>query len=129
MDEEKVADWIERIHERYSSAIKYNDENSLSNVLIIAYLSSIDFYYNPIREFPSGIGFTDFVYIPRKEYIGRFPALIVELKWNKCAKSAIDQIKEKKYPESIKEYTDNILLVGISYDKKTKKHECIIEKL
>lgn len=129
MDGQKVADGIEKIHERYASSIKYNDENSLSSVLTIAYLSSIDFYYNPIREFPTGIGFTDFVYIPRKEYAGRFPLLIVELKWNKDAKSALNQIKEKKYPESIKEYTDNILLVGISYDKKTKKHECVIEKL
>lgn len=57
------------------------------------------------------------------------PALVVELKWNKDSESAIDQIKEKRYPDSIKEYTDNILLVGINYDKKTKKHECSIEKL
>lgn len=95
MDEQKVADGIEKIHERYASFIKYNDENSLSSVVTIAYLSSIDFYYNPIREFPAGIGFTDFGYIPRKEYTGRFPALIVELKWNKDVKSALNQIKKR----------------------------------
>ena len=89
----------------------------------------MDHYFKPIREFPSGKGFADFVYIPRRECAEEYPALVVELKWNKNAESAIDQIRQKRYPDSLKEYTDNILLVGISYDKKTKKHECIIEKL
>ncbi len=128
-DGEKVAEEIEKIHERYSSVLKYNNENSLANVLTIAYLASMDAYFNPIRELPSGKGFADVVYIPRKESAGDYPALVIELKWNKDSESAIDQIREKKYPDSIKDYTDNILLVGISYDKKTKKHECIIEKL
>ena len=129
MDGTAVAEGMEKVHERYASAVRYNDENSLSSVLVIAYLSSFDYYYNPIREFPSGKGFVDFVYIPRKEYVEQYPALVVELKWNNDAVSAIDQIRERNYPDSIKEYTDNILLVGINYDKKTKKHECIIEKL
>ena len=125
----KVAEDIEKIHNDYVSSIKYNDENSLSGVLTIAYLASMDYYFKPIREFPSGKGFADFVYIPRKECAEEYPALVVELKWNNDAESAIDQIKAKNYPSSIKDYTDNILLVGISYDKKSGKHECIIEKL
>ncbi len=129
MDGDTVAEGVERVHEKYVSSVKYNDENSLSSVLVVAYFSSIDYYYNPIREFPSGMGFVDFVYIPRKENEGEYPALVVELKWNKDKESAIDQIKAKNYPESIKEYTENILLVGINYDKKTKTHECIIEKI
>ncbi len=129
MDGNAVAEGIEKVHEKYVSSVKYNDENALSSVLVVAYLGSIDYYYNPIREFPSGRGFVDFVYIPRKENLAEYPALVVELKWNKDAESAIDQIRDKKYPDSIKEYTDNILLVGINYDKKTKKHECRIEKL
>ena len=129
MDGNAVAEGIEKVHEKYVSNIKYNDENSLSSVLVVAYLGAIDYYYNPIREFPSGKGFVDFVYIPRKENTAEYPALVVELKWNKDAESAIDQIRDKKYPDSIKEYTDNILLVGINYDKKTKKHECRIERL
>ena len=128
-DGEKVAEDIEKIHNDYVSSIKYNDENSLSGVLTIAYLASMDHYFKPIREFPSGKGFADFVYIPRRECAEEYPALVVELKWNKDAESAIDQIRQKKYPESIKDYTNNILLVGISYDKKSGKHECIIEKL
>lgn len=57
-----------------------------------------------------------------------YPALVVELKWNKSAKSALQQIKDRKYPASIEQYTGDILLVGINYDKKTKKHECVIEQ-
>nr|WP_295307716.1 AAA family ATPase [uncultured Blautia sp.] len=127
MDEEAIADTIEKIHTQYASAIQYNDENSLSSVLTIAYLSSMQYYFKPVREFPTGRGFADFVYIPKPEYKADYPALVVELKWNKNAKTALQQIYEKKYPESIAEYTGEILLVGINYDKKTKKHECVIE--
>ena len=128
MDEEAIADTIEKIHTQYASAIQYNDENSLSSVLTIAYLSSMQYYFKPVREFPTGRGFADFVYIPKPEYKADYPALVVELKWNKNAKTALQQIYEKKYPESIAEYTGDILLVGINYDKKTKKHECVIEE-
>ena len=62
-----------------------------------------------------------------QENISSYPALVVELKWNKSAKTALQQIKERKYPESIKQYTGDILLVGVNYDKKTKKHLCLIE--
>ena len=128
MDEEAIADTIEKIHTQYTSAIQYTDENSLSSVLTIAYLSSMQYYFKPVREFPTGRGFADFVYIPKPEYKADYPALVVELKWNKNAKTALQQIYEKKYPESIAEYTGDILLVGINYDKKTKKHECVIEE-
>lgn len=77
---------------------------------------------------PTGRGFADFVFIPKPEYIHDYPALIVELKWNQDVRTAIHQIKEKRYPESISRYTGEILLVGISYDKKTKGHTCMIEK-
>ena len=57
------------------------------------------------------------------------PAAIIELKWNKNAQTALNQIKEKKYFEFVRQYTGEILLVGINYDKKTKKHQCMIEKV
>ena len=78
------------------------------------------------REYPSGKGFADLVLIPRKHIDS--PAIIIELKYNKTAQGAIDQIKRKEYPEQVKAYTDNILLVGINYDKETKQHTCIIER-
>ena len=127
MDKEAVEEGIEKIHTEYVSNIQYNNENSLSSVLAIAYLSSMEYYFKPVRELPTGRGFADFVFIPKPEYVSSYPALVVELKWNKNAETALQQIKEKKYPESIKQYTGDILLVGINYDKKTKKHQCLIE--
>lgn len=127
-DSEVVADGIEKIHMEYASSIEYNDENSLSSVLTIGYLSSMKYYFKPVRELPTGRGFADFVYLPKPEYINEYPALLVELKWNKNAFTAIEQIKERRYPETLLNYTGNILLVGINYDKKSKKHECVIEE-
>ena len=53
---------------------------------------------------------------------------MVELKWNKHAETALEHIKAKKYPESVLNYTGNILLVGINYDKGNKEHRCLIEQ-
>lgn len=127
-EEALVADYIEQIHMEYASAIQYHNENSLSSVLTIAYLSAMKYYFKPIRELPTGRGFSDFVFIPKEEYRVDYPALVVELKWNKSAHTALQQIKDKKYPESLLQYTGNILLVGINYDKKSKAHECVIEE-
>lgn len=128
MNSEEVAAGIEKIHTEYTSSIQYNNENSLSSVLDIAYLSTIQYYFKPIRELPTGRGFADFVFIPKPEYKQYYPALVVELKWNKNAQTALKQIKDKKYPDSILYYTGEILLVEISYVSKTKEHHCIIEK-
>lgn len=128
MDTESVASGIEKIHTEYASMIQYNNENSLSSVLAIAYLSAIQYYFKPVREFPTGRGFADFVFLPKPEYIHDYPALLVELKWNQNAQTAMKQIKEKRYPMSVEKYTGEILLVAINYDKKTKEHQCMIEK-
>lgn len=128
MENDIVAKMIGQIHDEYASGIQYNNENSLSSVLTIAYLGAMNYYFKPVRELPTGRGFADFVYIPKPEFAIDYPAMVVELKWNKTAKTAINQIREKQYMKSIEQYTGNILLVGISYDKKTKKHQCIIEE-
>ena len=128
MDADTVARSIEKIHNEYASAIQYNNENSLSSILSIGYLSTMRYYFKPIREFPAGRDFADFVYPPKPEYSRDYPALVVELKWNQNAQTAIRQIKNRQYPETVANYTDNILLVGISYDKKQKTHNCVIEK-
>ena len=128
MNEKGVAAEIEKIHSDYTSVIQYNDENSLSSVLTIAYLSSMAYYFKPVRELPTGRGFADFVYIPKPEYIDDYPALVIELKWNKKAVTALQQIKDRKYPNSITAYTGDILLVGINYDKESKAHQCLIER-
>ena len=127
---ERVAELIELAHDTYTSVLKYNDENSLSCVLTMAYFTAPG-YYNIIREMPAGKGFADFVFIPRAN-AGFRPAMVVELKYNKSADTAIKQIKEKRYHGALSGYSDKILLVGISYDadgKDKKHHTCVIEEV
>lgn len=128
MDGESVAESIEKIHMEYASTIQYHNENSLSSVLAITYLSAMQYYFKPVRELPTGRGFADFVFLPKPEYVNEYPALVVELKWNKSAQTALQQIKDRKYPVSMENYAGEMLLVGINYDKKTKEHQCMIEK-
>ena len=77
-------------------------------------------------ELPTGKGFADVVYLPKRNV--NVPALIVELKWDKSANGAIAQIKKNAYVSWIEGYTGDILLIGINYSKKDKKHTCVIEK-
>lgn len=121
----KVGEMIDQIHSENTSILTYNDENSLSCVISLAYYNAIN-EYTKIRELPTGKGFADIVYIPRK--CSNKPAMVVELKYNQSAEGAIAQIKEKRYVESLKEYHGNLLLVGINYDRDTKKHSCVIER-
>ena len=121
-DEEAVARYIEEAHLN-TSILTYNNENALAYTLSLAYITARD-DYTIIREMPTGKGFADIVLIPYRDK----PAMIIELKWNQEVKTAIDQIKEKKYPKGLEKYKENLLIVGISYDKKTKKHICHIEK-
>ncbi|MDD6202538.1 MAG: AAA family ATPase [Lachnospiraceae bacterium] len=127
--EERVAELIELAHETYTSVLTYNDENSLSCVLTMAYFTARG-YYNIIRELPSGKGYADFAFIPRAN-AGKRPAMVIELKYNKSADTAIKQIKEKRYQGALSGYSDKVLLVGINYDaegKDKKKHTCVIEE-
>ena len=88
----------------------------------------MQYYFKPIRELPTGRGFADFVFIPKLEYKAFYPAIVAELKWNKNARTALQQIKDRRYPDSILDYTGEILLVGINYDRDSKEHQCMIEK-
>ena len=124
-DELSVAKGIENVHEEETSILSYNDENSLSCVISIAYYAAKNDYIFH-RELPTGKGFADIVLLPRPGVAS--PALIIELKINETADNAIKQIKENDYINKVKEHTDRILLVGICYDKKCKKHTCKIEK-
>ena len=124
-DEEKVAELIEQSHQDNTSILKYNDENSLSCVLSLAYYSARKSYIIE-RELPAGKGFADLVFKPRSNNSN--PAMIVELKYDGSAESAIEQIKEKRYIDCLKNYSGEVLLVGINYDKESKKHSCKIER-
>lgn len=122
--EQRVAEGIEQAHYE-TSHIQYNDENALSYTISLALYAARNFY-TVYRELPTGKGFADMVYIPRKKFEEK-PALVLELKWDQSAEGAIAQIKEKQYCKSLEDYRGNILLVGINYDKQTKEHSCIIE--
>ena len=125
-DEAAVASGIEKAHQESASILQYNDENALSCTVSLAFYTARE-YYMIIREIPAGKGFADLLYLPRKKYQDK-PALLVELKWDKNAQGAIDQIKEKQYPAVLNGYEGAILLVGINYDKGSKKHRCKIER-
>ena len=124
-NEEAVARGIDAAHDEHTSILSYNDENSLSCVLAIAYYFAAGDYVIH-REYASGKGFADLVLIPRKNV--ESPAIVIELKYNKDADTAISQIRRKEYPAKVAQYSENLLLVGISYDRDTKQHTCRIEK-
>lgn len=126
LDEDAVAEGIEKVQEEVS-ALQYNDENSLSCVVNLAFYFARE-YYNIAREFPSGKGFADICFIPRPMHMDK-PAVIIELKWDKSVESAISQIKERNYVSALKDYRGNLILAGVTYDKKDKKHSCRIEKI
>ena len=125
MDSDTVAKGIDKVHQEVS-ILQYNDENSLSCTINLAFYFARE-YYTVIRELPSGKGFADICFLPRKLHLDK-PAAIIELKWNKNASGAIAQIKRQQYSEVLKDYHGDLLLAGINYDKKTKLHECVIEK-
>lgn len=125
-EEAAVAAGIDRAHSEIA-ILQYNDENALSCTINLAFYFARE-YYTIIRELPSGKGFADICLIPRKIHMDK-PAVIIELKWDKNADGAIRQIKEKQYVDALKEYHGNLLLAGINYDRKTKKHTCKIETM
>lgn len=123
-NEALVAKAVEEAHYE-SPYLQYNDENALSYTISLAFYVAHN-YYTMIKELPTGKGRADIIYLPRKQFSDK-PALLIELKWSKTAESALEQIKEKCYPKALKDYSGNILLVGINYDERTKEHSCKIE--
>lgn len=124
-DEETVARGIDLIHMENISILSYHDENSLSCVVTIAYISAQK-DYTLIREMPAGNGFADIVFLPLPT--SDKPAMIVELKWNQNADTAITQIKKQRYGDVLRDYSGKLLMVGINYDRKTKIHQCRIDE-
>lgn len=126
-NEAAVAAQIEKIHAEETSPLHYNKEDSLRSVIKLAYYTYKDNYLQ-WEELPAGTGYVDVVYLPKPD--SDWPALVIELKWNKSAEGAIDQILHRKYPDILKDYGSEILLVGVNYDKDApageRKHSCKI---
>ncbi|MCI9383255.1 MAG: AAA family ATPase [Lachnospiraceae bacterium] len=129
-NEEAVAAQIEKIHAEETAILFYNNEQALRSVIKLAYFSYRD-HYLKFEELPAGDGYADLVYLPKKNSM--MPALVIELKWNQSANGTIAQIREKKYPEALKGFGGEVLLVGIGYDRDIgtgkRKHTCKIEKI
>lgn len=126
-NEKAVAAQIEKVHFEETAALHYNKEDSLRSVIKLAYYTYRE-HYLQFEELPAGEGYADIVYIPKPD--SDWPALVIELKWNKSAQGAIDQIMKKKYPSVLEGSGYSILLVGITYDKDAKagekRHTCMI---
>ena len=126
LNSEAVAKIFDEAHQDHTSILPYNNENSLANVIAISLFLSTTNTYNVVRKLPTGKGYADLVYLP-KSGVNK-PALLIELKFDKSALTAITQIKEKNYLQFFKNYKGEVLLVGINYSKDTKTHQCIIER-
>ena len=122
----EVVKAIETIRDTQYAPTFYNDEQALRYVIKFAYIAAVEQYLK-VEELPSGRGIADVVYLPKR--MSRFPAMVVELKWNKSSEGAIAQIKEKNYPAVLQDFGGEIVLAGINYDEKTKKYSCVIERV
>ena len=125
-NETEVANAIVRVRDTNYAPMFYNNEQALRYVIKFAYIICVD-YYLKVEELPTGHGIADVVFIPKRDT--SLPAMIVELKWNETADSAIQQIKEKRYPAVLEGYVGDMVLVGINYNEKSKKHSCKIERI
>ncbi len=132
-DADKVAEILERFHDTAENKT-YNSEAALSYAIQMAYYAAQK-YYTMIPELDAGKGYADVVFIPSPKYPDK-PALLIELKYDKTVKTAVDQIKDRRYPERLEHYMGNLLLVSVNYDKELKStekgykhHSCSIEKL
>lgn len=127
-DDDAVAKGLDQAHTEAASILSYNDENALACAISLAYYSARK-DYRMIRELPTGRGFADIVFLPLPSC--KKPALVIELKYNKSAVTAIQQIKDRHYTQALEGYIGEILLVGVNYDKsrEAKPHTCVIEKV
>ena len=130
-DERTVAELIEKAHDKTGNKT-YNSEAALSYAIQLAYYSAQN-YYTLIQELDTGKGYADLVYIPAPEYANK-PVILIELKYEKDAQTAVEQIKKQDYPAGLEHYKGNIIIVGINYDREKtntstnfKHHSCKIE--
>lgn len=124
-DADKVAAMLESVHDDMHELKEYNNEHTLKCVIHLAYYAAQDDYYLCFEE-NTGKGIADCIMQPKRAGL---PGIVLELKYNRSAGEAVVQIKERNYAGRVLQITDRVLLVGINYDKKSKKHQCIIEEI
>ena len=130
LDKETVAELLEAAHDKAGNKT-YHSEAGLSYAVQLAYYAAQDLY-TIIPELDTGKGYADLAYIPKDS---KYPAMLIEFKYEKDADTAISQIHRQKYPERLELYKGNLILVGINYDRtlsndsvEFKHHSCEIEK-
>ena len=122
---EAVAKALDVSHIHVTSNRSYNNEDALQSAIYLAFIYALN-RYTVIKEMTTGKGFADVVFIPL--YRGD-PAMVIELKRNDCTESALNQIRQKQYFDSLQHYKGSMLLIGINYDEKEKTHTCAIERV
>ncbi len=125
-DAGRVAEGLDRAHTEVASILTYKDENFLGAAISLAYYSARK-DYRMIRELPTGRGFADVAFLPLPS-CGK-PAMVIELKYDKSAPAAIRQIKDRRYTQALEGYSGEVLLVGVNYDRDSKEHGCMIERV
>ena len=124
-NEEAVARALDAAHTEVTNPLTYNDEHCFQSAICLAYFYA-NTRYTLFKELPTGKGYADLVLTP---YLPNIPAMVIELKHNKSAGSALQQIKEKNYCQALNNYKGDLLFVGVNYDEKTKEHSCKIERM
>lgn len=131
-DTETMQEILAYAHNTEIPLLNYNNETELSAVINLVYLAARDLY-RVEREEKAGTGYADFVFYPQDT---RADCIILELKVDHSPDEAIAQIRERKYDLCFMgkagekpAYTGRILAVGISYDRKKKRHACKVEVL
>jgi hypothetical protein len=122
-DEEAVAAAIGRAHDAACAPVHYNGEQALRAVVKAALVAAVD-DWACVDELPSCHGYADVAYLPRAG-LGR-PALLVELKWDRPVRAAVDQVLDRDYPQVLRDLDVPIVVVAVTYDARTKEHTCRI---
>ena len=128
-DAQAVAAGVELAHCDAASIVAYNCEEDLACTLRLAFYSAMR-RWRLVREAPAGKGYADMLLVPLASS-GSIPGVVVELKWGHSPAEALAQIRERGYASAFcgTASESNILLCAVTYDPKTKRHECAIERL
>ncbi len=124
LNADAVAKSLDESHIHVTSNRSYNNEDALQSAIYLSYIYALN-KYTIVREMTTGKGFADVVFIP---FVPGIPAMIIELKRNGSAETALTQIKDRKYFDSLSHYSGDLLFVGVNYDEQSKTHECRIER-
>lgn len=131
-DTKTMEEILSYAHNTETPLWRYNNENELTAVVNLVYLSARNFY-DIEREDKAGIGYVDFIFYPRRKGAD---CIILELKVDAAPEEAIQQIRNRRYALRFqgklgeeRQYTGRILAVGISYTREKKEHRCKVEIL